>query len=1098
MKESSLPCLSRCAALLAGMLLGGTAMAEAVVDPSTHPAKTLAPYVLENEDLTRGPTYAYRPWFENGAWQGDIIQYTITEQGVRSTDVDVGANPPTNGHNNWSARATFALREGINATYWQQGSWPQNRNIITTREGTTVPFLWDQLSDDQRAAVDSDTYDNGSGPTGSYASPILNFVRGDRSNERDQPGGTLRLRYSVLGDIIHSRPVFINDMVLVGANDGKLHAFDRVDGEEVFAYVPSMVLGKLRALTATPYEHTYFVNGELRGITLPDGRHLVAGGLGAGGKGYFVLDVTNRNNPRVLIEVGPDHEQLGNDVGHIHGRPTFARLPDGNWYMVTGNGYRREGGDAKLIMHPVGGGGSIRVMSVGLSNTGGLSPPALVDYNGNARADYAYAGDLKGNLWRFGFNDNSRARLFAAGIDKPITVEPDATRHAVGGLIVYVGTGSLLSAMDIGNRDTQSIYGIWDRFDDDEESECRSATTACVPGNQLLTQTLAERTHTWQTGDGGTNERIVRIDASGNEPDWSTDLGWRVDLPKEGERLVGRPQIRSARLQFITTNPIADVNGESWMMQLNMETGGTSGRALFDFDHNGVLDDDDALPDGEHPIGQNLGPGNIAQPAIARLGVGTDALYINGLLLPPQGGGTFSGDVDVHTDSPLGDMIVPGGDYPDPDDMNRFLDADGIGNRTDAHHHAYDKVHDVQYVDFFDMEPREGKTSLLIGTSPYTVQRELNKVTQVNGLDMNAPFIVTLTNADLSKGTELQIGCRTWNTYDYQQMITPQLRNGTAPGDLRDENGGSLVFTLNGILNDTGCDNPTLRITITDRVGRDGVLHGTLPGCVNNTHRYDGTPKDPGLEDLYSVDPHVTENNEGHGYRWRNGALTMQLLAVNPDGTAAYELQDEELPVGLNARASLGFGGIFAKGFARHANKKDIIRATAENNSGLLYESSIFWHWGDMYDLQQQGHPPSCYGVSYYGAVLRNETAGINFGQYSALIDFDNAATLIAEYGALLERLHQAMEIMDEDAIEQIMLELHELFAESPELEQYHQYRGYAPGLVPDQHLLDIDRVSEDGTPADVVDASEDLSPALGPNFRPGRRSWIDITPAGS
>ena len=56
----------------------------------------------------------------------------------------------------------------------------------------------------------------------------------------------LRPRNSILGDIIHSRPYYVNDAtnprVYVGANDGMLHAFDAVTGREVFAYIPSMLI----------------------------------------------------------------------------------------------------------------------------------------------------------------------------------------------------------------------------------------------------------------------------------------------------------------------------------------------------------------------------------------------------------------------------------------------------------------------------------------------------------------------------------------------------------------------------------------------------------------------------------------------------------------------------------------------------------------------------------------------------------------------------------------------------------------------------------------------------------------------------------------
>jgi hypothetical protein len=112
---------------------------------------------------------------------------------------------------------------------------------------------------------------------------MVNFIRGDRSNE-----GTAtipRVRGSTLGDIIHSNPAYVqkpltgfpstdyldfaatyndrNALVFVGANDGMLHAFDADDGEEIYAYIPSMVISRLPRLAVEPYSHHYYVDGHL-------------------------------------------------------------------------------------------------------------------------------------------------------------------------------------------------------------------------------------------------------------------------------------------------------------------------------------------------------------------------------------------------------------------------------------------------------------------------------------------------------------------------------------------------------------------------------------------------------------------------------------------------------------------------------------------------------------------------------------------------------------------------------------------------------------------------------------------------------------------
>ncbi|WP_172452679.1 PilC/PilY family type IV pilus protein [Chromatium okenii] len=88
-----------------------------------------------------------------------------------------------------------------------------------------------------------------------------------------------------MGDIVHSDPLYVGkpqnvgykylptgalgkdtyttfltsnatrtSMIYVGANDGMLHAFDALTGEEKFAYVPNALLGKLKDLTSPTYK----------------------------------------------------------------------------------------------------------------------------------------------------------------------------------------------------------------------------------------------------------------------------------------------------------------------------------------------------------------------------------------------------------------------------------------------------------------------------------------------------------------------------------------------------------------------------------------------------------------------------------------------------------------------------------------------------------------------------------------------------------------------------------------------------------------------------------------------------------------------------
>ena len=75
-------------------LLGTLVYAAMTFMPATQPVTTIAPYAFDEGNLLSGDTRAFRPWFENGAWQGDIIEYDVDASGVRNTDAEVGSNPP--------------------------------------------------------------------------------------------------------------------------------------------------------------------------------------------------------------------------------------------------------------------------------------------------------------------------------------------------------------------------------------------------------------------------------------------------------------------------------------------------------------------------------------------------------------------------------------------------------------------------------------------------------------------------------------------------------------------------------------------------------------------------------------------------------------------------------------------------------------------------------------------------------------------------------------------------------------------------------------------------------------------------------------------
>ncbi|MFB3078276.1 MAG: pilus assembly protein, partial [Lysobacterales bacterium] len=384
------------------LLVGGAVLAAALFVANSQPWGYVAPPALSGGNFKHGDVVAYSPWFENGSFRGDLLALPVTASGK------VNYLAPL-----WRAASN------LDGQHYMTG-----RRIVTTDGlGGGIPFQFAELTPAQQLQVGSDI--------------VLNYVRGDRSNEG--PAG-LRVRSSVLGDIIHSGPTYVGKpaagynfggylgfananadraaRVYVGANDGMLHAFDALNGSEVYAYVPSMVMGNLPKLAAQPYKHQYFVDGFL---TVEDAQFggswhsVLVGGLGAGDKGYYALDVTSPGAAteaeaagKILWEFHSSSSGAGN-LGYGYSRPSIVRLNNGQWAAVVANGYMSASGAASLYLLDVQTGAVIREITVPDLDGNGLSSPTVIDANADGFVDTAYAGDLNGNLWKFDLKSSNPA-----------------------------------------------------------------------------------------------------------------------------------------------------------------------------------------------------------------------------------------------------------------------------------------------------------------------------------------------------------------------------------------------------------------------------------------------------------------------------------------------------------------------------------------------------------------------------------------------------------------------------------------------------------------------------------------------------------------
>lgn len=602
-------------------------------------------------------TLIYQAKFNPTGWSGRLVAYRVNPDG-------------TVGDIAWDTQTV-----GLPA--------PSNRKIYTWNDFSGIPFNasnWDFLSASQQTALRN-------GGTVSSGLDRLNWLLGDQT--REQPAGTLRKRTYLLGDIVNSNPAFAGGdtdygytslpggddrnsyatfvdynktrrpMLYVGANDALLHAFDASTGEEKFGYIPNAVFPNLQtgnapSLTGIGYNHRYFVDGspQVAHAYWSGAWHTVlVGSNGAGAKSLFALDVTDPdtfNESKVLWEF--TDTDLGYPIGQFT-QPAIGRAKNGDWVVIFGNGYESTNNRAMLYIVRVNDGALVKKIDTGVGSAtspNGMSGPVLIA-DSQRLIKYAYAGDLRGNMWKFDLSglspNNWRSAFTASGaasdtpkplfqahyyktspatdVIQPIVAAPDVGLHPNSGYIVVFGTGKFFETTDHLDVSVQSVYGIWDK--NDGTTACAALDDSCVyPTNR---STLQQQSITAEVTANSRNWRIV----SSNPIDWDTQRGWYLDFLKpttpptaEGERVVSAPVLSHGRAIVITLIPAVLScfgGGTSWIMEINMQTGGSLNEPVFDVNQDGLFDDNDKINNGEDNVsGSESNVGIINAPSIISAG----------------------------------------------------------------------------------------------------------------------------------------------------------------------------------------------------------------------------------------------------------------------------------------------------------------------------------------------------------------------------------------------------------------------------------------------------------------------------------------------
>ncbi|MAH97900.1 MAG: pilus assembly protein PilY [Euryarchaeota archaeon] len=311
-----------------------------------------------------------------GEWKGTILRKTLNADGTVEHDPDSPGN--------WDAAERVRLQSVGTAGDYHDADTRNIWTAIDDPEGTYIGdqslFPWDNVNDITAPMLEEDMERLGYAITNYYTSSsqcggtddtgkeerdgLLRFLAGQDFFDYNGNCDRTEVREHVLGDIYHSQLVEIGapdgnvqftdnnqeayfrtinnyqgfksqhanrrNILYAGSNSGLLHAFNAETGDEEWAFLPPLLIGKLpniinKALDrgvdsqtkggsnaifgvdGSPVVHDVFMKGlDTAGIpeTTPSWHTILFVPFGRGGSGFSVLDVTN---PLIEDGIGPLH-----------------------------------------------------------------------------------------------------------------------------------------------------------------------------------------------------------------------------------------------------------------------------------------------------------------------------------------------------------------------------------------------------------------------------------------------------------------------------------------------------------------------------------------------------------------------------------------------------------------------------------------------------------------------------------------------------------------------------------------------------------------------------------------------------------------------
>lgn len=464
-------------------------------------------------------------------------------------------------------------------------------------------------------------------------------------------------------------------MLYVAANDGMLHAFNAETGVETFAYIPRSLLratgdGSLARLAnpeygvinpvdgSQPVPHQYYNDGKLttQNVYLEDEwKTILVGTTGRGqSRTVYALDITD---PAVLADPSKagdailwersagDGEANADWIGMALGKPTISLIKGsgnkGKWVVHLGNGPNSAKGKAALLQFDLAD-GTLSVYKAGSMDSNGLAAPYVIQSDdSDGVSEYAFAGDLQGNVWQFELSasgtdvsDPIYIAKDASGNRQPITADMLATKNEKTGAIwVFFGTGRFLSKDSdiLQNPKVQTWYGL------------RAMKGPSGYAEVTKTHTRTNLTKREIVAENDTNAGVFRATSNGEFSEVTGEkVGWYMDLispaegkGKEGERIVYQTQLIAGRLMVNTlipeSNNPCNTSPAGATLIVDPFSGANPGEPVLDANGDNLVNSSDITDDDIYYNGQRHDVGVSGTVTGKRDGSGNIRLFGQGI-----------------------------------------------------------------------------------------------------------------------------------------------------------------------------------------------------------------------------------------------------------------------------------------------------------------------------------------------------------------------------------------------------------------------------------------------------------------------------------